>query len=136
MSSDCLVLHISEIDPSLKKEDTSIFIIYDIVKNKFLIRGKRRNIKNEFTPSYEFQCDTLKSLLDFLEVTLSSPGYDLNITIYNYNDLSLKSEWITYDYLLENKVEVNEIVGYDGKKYSRNYIKSLAKLLMNVYNYY
>jgi hypothetical protein len=136
MSSDCLVLHISEIDSSIKKEDTSVFIIYDVVKDKFHIRGKRRNIKNQFTPSYEFQCDTLENLLDFFEVTLSSPEYELNITIYNYNDLSLKSEWITYDYLMENKAEINEIVGYDNKKYSKKYMKRLVKILMNVYNYY
>ena len=64
MSVDCLVLKIEEIEEVIevieevetlkKKIDTTLYILYDTVKEKYIIRGKRRDLRYKKSNEYSF----------------------------------------------------------------------------------
>ena len=109
--SDCLVLKIEEYDYISNEIDTTLYIFYDKEKHQFYV------------------------LADFISFVICKKN-KWTYVLYNYNDLSFESDDISYEYLLENQSNENEIAGYDKLKYSRKYLTKHLRMLRNVFNYY
>ena len=131
---DTLVLKIVERDTEINKDDTTLYILYDKRKHRFLIRGKRRETS---IPSYHysFECEYAHELADFIEFLIDREN-DVSYILYNYDNLPETSNEITYDFLEENDDRTYEISGYDNKKLQRRELLRNLRMLRNVFNYY
>ena len=63
---DTLVLKIVEQDVDLNRPDTTMYILYDKVTHRFVIRGKRTEFR-EKSCTYSYECELANDLADFLE---------------------------------------------------------------------
>lgn len=129
--TDCLVLRIDEIDPPSSSADTTLYILYDKSYNAFVIRGKRAG---EWQ-THSFYCDTLKDCADFVSTVICQRNL-WNYTLYNFDNLLIESDEITYGYLEELSTNERELTGYNNLEYSRKELKKMLRILRNVYNYY
>ena len=133
---DCLVLKLEEVEVNTGKIDTSLYILYDVKNQYYVIRGKRNVRVPDNSPSYSFTCECEKKLVDFLEYIICSFNL-VNERLYNYVNLSYDSNNITYEFLEENESKINELSGYDNEKYmKRSRLLKLLRILKNVFNYY
>ena len=134
---DCLVLKLEEIETDSQLPDTTIYIIFDKLMNKFVIRGKRRDIMGVNAPIYSFECHTFNknTLIDFIKYVIC-PKNTVNETIYNFDNMPKLSDEITYDFLQRHEHKDYEISGYNDQKMSRKRISRLLDILENVFNFY
>jgi hypothetical protein len=135
--TDCLVLKIEEFELYDKsKKDTTIYILYDQKDGHYVIRGKRRNIKNTIeAQTYSFNCKKANDLESFLSFVICRKNY-WSLTLYNYDNLPYNSDNITYNFLQENASREYEVSGYDMLKYNKKGLKQNLKMLKNVFNNY
>jgi len=135
MSTDCLILKFEEyIDNEL---DTTLFILYDVNKELYLIRGKRNHVSGKSYPvAYSFSCNYASELIDFISFIICKKS-KINYTLYNYNDLPKDEEKIDYEYLKElGDNSGYELAGYDNQNYNKKEILKYLRMLRNVFNYY
>jgi hypothetical protein len=135
-TTDCLVLKIEEyLDTSLL--DTTLFILYDKNQEVYLIRGKRRDLKNKnVSVPYSFYCKHASDLFDLISM-LTCESSKLSFTLYNYNDLPYFSSEIDYEYLKKLDSDHSyELVGYDNERKNKKQIIKYLRILKNVFNYY
>jgi len=134
-NTDCLVLKIEELSDG--ELDTTLFILYDVLEDNYIIRGKRSNdfSKPQSVP-YSFQCKHPEHLADFISFIVCTKN-KWSYSLYNYNDLPNHSDEITYEYLkdLDND-PCYEIAAYDNKNYCREYLVKSLEMLKNVFNHY
>ena len=128
--SDCLVLKLEEIDSDLDKLDTTIYILYDQNEEKYVVRGRR----GSSTHTYSFDCKCACELTDFLAY-LVCKNNKVNEILYNYKNLPLTSDEITFQFLQENESSKYEISGYDNLKLKKKNLFKNLKMLQNVFNY-
>jgi len=135
--TDCLVLKIEEFEMyDTNKKDTTIYILYDQKNEHYVIRGKRRNIKDNIDAQiYSFNCKEAKDLESFLSFVICIQNY-WSLSLYNYDNLPYKSDNITYQFLQEHESREYEISGYDMLKYNKKRLIKDLKMLKNVFNTY
>jgi hypothetical protein len=133
-STDCLVLKIVETDTETRKSDTELYVIYDKMQERFMIRGKRRNTRKITSFSYSFNCDTAADVYDFIDLTICRFNV-ISYTLYNYDNLTDDN---TFEFLHSCNDPSYEIVGYDNIKLSKNkkHIMKVLRSLREVYNHY
>lgn len=134
ISTDCLVLKIVEFDTETHKSDTELYVIYDKMQERFMIRGKRRDTRKITSAPYSFNCDTAANVYDFINLTICR--YNLiSYTLYNYDNLTDDN---TFEFLHNCNDPAYEIVGYDNIKLSKNkkHILKVLRSLREVYNHY
>lgn len=129
--TDCLVLRIDEIDPPSLEPDTTLYVLYDANYETFVIRGKR---SGEWQ-THSFYCDTLRGMADFISTVMCKHNL-WSYTLYNFDNLLLDSDDITYGSLEELSTKDRELTGYDLQDYNRKELKKMLRILRNVYNYY
>ena len=134
-SPDCLVLKIEEYDISKGKLDTSMFVLYDQNNQVYLVRGTRVETKHLSSVPYSFTCDKMEDLADFISVAICEDNR-MSYILYNYNNLPLSSNDITYDMLYEEEDETNEVAGRDNMIYDRKALLKYLGMLRNVFNCY
>ena len=134
---DCLVLKLEEIEYESQLPDTTIYIIFDKLNNKFIIRGKRRDIMGITAPTYSFEYNNFnkQSLVDFIKYVICHTN-TVNETMYNFDNMPKLSDEITYDFLQRHENKDYEISGYNNQKLSRKRISRLLDILENVFNLY
>jgi hypothetical protein len=132
---DCLVLHIQEIEESTGSIDTNLFVMFDVNECKYIIRGKRMDLATRLFNTYSFTCVDYEAMYNFITFVICRDN-NINYTLYNYNDLPLSSDGITYDYLMDNSCRTNEIAGYDNINMNRKRLRNLLAMLRGVFNYY
>ena len=132
---DCLVLKIEEYDISNQKLDTSMFVLYDQRTQAYLVRGTRIETKSMSSVPYSFTCERTKDLANFISVAIGEENRTSYI-LYNYNDLPLSSNDITYDMLCDEEEPAHEICAYDNMKYDRKALIKYLGMLKNVFNCY
>ena len=132
---DCLVLKLEEIESDSRKTDTTIYIIFDKLLEKFVVRGKRRDITDNDAPTYSFDCYSKQTLIDFLMYVICEQN-TINETIYNFDNMPKLSDEITYDFLSRHENKDYEISGYNNQILSKKRISSLLNILINVFNLY
>ena len=145
MSVDCLVLKIEEVETvvtvieevrTIKKEvDTTLYILYDTVKEKYIIRGKRKDLTHKSSNEYSFETDCEKKLVDFLKYVICKEN-TANHILYNCNCLPKLSNDITFDFFDGILTNVDEISGFDGQPFDRKRLLYTLRLLKNIHNEY
>ena len=133
--SDSLVLKIEERNPRSGELDMTVYIIYDKKDDNYVIRGKRSVINNIGACTYSFVCKDHIDLADFLSFVICKKNW-WTYVLYNYDNLSYDSNYITYEFLKENESNVYELTGYDCENYSRKRLCRTLRMLRNVFNYY
>ena len=133
--SDSLVLKIEERNPRSGELDMTVYIIYDKKEHNYVVRGKRSVINNIGACTYSFVCNDHIDLADFLSFVICKKNW-WTYVLYNYDNLSYDSNYITYEFLKENESNVYELTGYDCENYSRKRLCRILRILRNVFNYY
>ena len=128
--TDCLVLEIREYDSDTGTLDTKMFVLYDANEDIFVVRGKRPDQE-----AYSFYCDGLHDLAEFIKTVICKSNY-CSFILYNYNNLPLDSDDITFEGLVSIVNTDCEITGFDNMKCKTKLLKRMLNILRNVYNYY
>jgi hypothetical protein len=150
--TDCLVLCIDDLTT------VKIFIIYDVNKKKFIIRGKNYDSDSDseseseydtdsesasfnsesdvncLNKPFSFQCKLKKQLIPFLNYLISVNSF--KFTLYNYDNLPNSSNEISYEFLEDLQDERYEIVSYKEDIFDKKMCLNLLNILKNIYNEY
>jgi hypothetical protein len=134
--SDCLVLMIQEREDFGNNEiDNTLYVFYDVYEERYYLRGHRQSSKKvEFTP-YSFGCSNGKVLLEFISRVICTQN-KWTYTLYNFNDLPMDSNEITYEYLHYIQHKSCEVYGYDDCAYVKKDVADVLRSLKHIVNYY
>lgn len=133
---DTLVLKIEEYErDDSHLIDTTLYILYDSRSDRYVIRGNRRSTKSLVSQPYSFEAESSRDLAEFIEFVICSENR-VSYSLYNYDNLHLNSEYITYDFLESWDDKEYELVGYDNQKLERNKLLKILRILRGVFNYY
>jgi hypothetical protein len=135
--SDCLVFKITEICTQPTQIDNSLFIIYDTLKKQYIIRGKRTNGKSFTSEPYSFIYEEtdIKNLINFIKFVTCYSSL-LNYELYNYDNLPIDSNDITFEFLNRFENPSYEIVAYDNIKFNAKELKNIINMLRTLYNHF
>jgi hypothetical protein len=134
-SSDCLVLLIEGFDTELNISVNKTYVLYDSVNQQYLVRGFDLDKELSKKPfSFVTYGSDYESLIDFIDF-FSSDDH-VRITLYNFDDLPLTCEEITYEYLEDYSSEEYEILAFRPQQFSRKCIGKMLKMIKNIFNYY
>jgi len=129
---DTLVLKIIEHDIELDCPDTTLYVLYDNIINRYVIRGRRNN--NVFKSSvYSFECKYYKELVDFMEFLFDKKN-TLSYILFNYDNLPATSNEITFEFLNMHDSPVYEISGYDNIMFNKEDLYKILRVLRNIIN--
>jgi hypothetical protein len=131
---DTLVLKIVEQDVDLNRPDTTLYILYDKITSRYVIRGQRNDTKEDAC-TYSYECEFANDLVDFLEFLLDRTN-TFSYILYNYDNLPSSSNEITFEFLKEYDSRKYELSGYDNQKFKRKVILKNLRMLRNIFNYY
>ena len=133
---DCLVLKLEEICEVSKDTDTTVYILYDSVKNTYIIRGRRRWRPQFPSCEYSYECPYSEEYVaDFLQYIICKNN-SVNETLYNYDNFPNDSNEITFEFLHNYDHSDYEISGYDNKKLHRNRLVKNLRMLRTIHNKY
>ena len=132
---DCLVLKLEELEECTNEIDTTMYIFYDKNEHHYVIRGQRRVTEKCNSCVYSFVCNDALDLIDFLSFIFDEKFCVLNITLYNYDNLSNNSNDITYEFLQDYDHRDYELAGYDGQDFDRKQLLNCLRMIRNVFNY-
>ena len=135
LKSDCLVFKFEEVDKVSKQIDTTLYVLYDKNRHRYLVRGQRRWTPKYHSCTYSFECEYAKDLADFIEYVICSKN-KVNETLYNYDNLPNNPDEITYDFLHDYDHSDYELSGYDSQRIKRRRLLTNLRMLRNVFNYY
>ncbi len=132
---DCLVLKLEEVEETTGKVDSTIYIIYDKMLRKYLVRGRRRWSPIHQSCTYSFECSLSGDLTEFLQYIISEYNH-VNETLYNYDNLPENANDITFEFLQENDHSDYEIAGYDEQELTYERVMRNLKMLRTISNQY
>lgn len=132
---DCLVLKIEEHEKNTQKLDTTLYIFYDKKYHNYVIRGRRRLSPNHKSCEYSFVCEDVYELEQFVTFVISKKN-NWTYVLYNYDNLPIDSDEISYEFLSNYDDSDYELAAYDNEKYNRMRLLNNLKMLRNVFNYY
>jgi hypothetical protein len=129
MSTDCLVLKINSVND---KTNATVYIIYDIKTELFIISGKIQD-----GVEFNYNADSAKAVEAFVSFVFSDKQ-PVNYTIYNHDALPFNQEEINFeelnDSLFENVYEIAYKI--DNLNYSKKQVKRLLSMLKHIFNFY
>jgi hypothetical protein len=128
-------MKIEEYDNDTHELDTTLFLFYDRMYSKYILRGKRNDTTRHLFAPYSFECDNANKLYNFLKILFGLQNY-LSITMYNYDNLAYDSNDIYYDCLKNNESEKYEIVAYDEVEIENTMIYPMIQSLKTIQNYF
>ena len=130
---DCLVFKFEEVDKDTNEIDTTVYVLFDQRKDKYIVRGQRKWTPKHHSCTYSFECDNQCDLSDFLQY-LICPSNRVNEILYNYDNLPNDSNEITFDFLNEYDHSDYEISGYNSKKFSAKRLFKNLRMLRKISN--
>ena len=134
-NGDTLVLKIEDTNKTTRTQNNIIFIFYDVEKSLYVIRGKRGDDEYfEYEP-YNFICKSKRVIENFIKNTTTKTSV-IYYTLYNYKDLQLNVDDITYDELLKTENHSCKIIEKYDFIYKTNYVIKFLVMLKNMFNYY
>ena len=136
--TDTLVLKIVEHESLTNRLDTTLYIFYDQSTETYVIRGKRRETPLTKSCTFSFECNYAEDLADFIEfvIDVKDPSIELSYVLYNYDNLPLLSNDVTYEFLQQYDDVVYEISGYDNQQYKRKKLLKYLRILRMIFNHY
>ena len=132
---DCLVLKIEEHDVETKELDTTLYILYDKKYHNYVVRGRRRLDPNHHSCEYSFVCEDVQDLVYFITFVISKNNL-WTYVLYNYDNLPIESDELTFEFLYSYDHRDYELAGYDKTNYRRRNLIGNLRMLRNVFNYY
>ena len=134
--SDCLVLMIQERENhGYNQIDNNLFVFYDVNEKRYYLRGQRQSSRiHDFNP-YSFGCSNSKVLLNFISRVICTQNKWI-YTVYNFSNLPMDSNDITYDYLQSIRDKSCEVYGYDDCEYVKEDVADVLRSLKHIVNYY
>jgi hypothetical protein len=133
MLMDILVLKLEEINNETYELESSIFILYNHLQNKFVLKGKRKDVGNTKAYTYSFDCYSINALTEFIAyITLKTNR--INEILYNYNGLINDLNNIEYHELYNLEHNDYEISRHNNEKLSKKKLKNICGFLQNVFN--
>lgn len=125
---DTLVLKIEEIEQTGDYKglvDTTLYVLYDDCMGKFIVRGKRRDSSYASIDSctYSFECEFAHELVDFILFVIDQKNR-VSYVLYNYDNLPLTSNEITYEFLARCDTEENNNIAYELAAYDNVKLRS------------
>jgi hypothetical protein len=131
--TDCLVLKIQELSSVDNEIDIELFVLYDNVKGRYVLRGRRNETSSfEFSP-FSFVSDSSNDVVDFISIIIYKKNL-CNYTLYNYDNFPKSSDEITFESLESDEDVKYEIVGYDNTPFGKQWLLRMIRSLRNVYN--
>ncbi len=125
---DTLVLKITKYDYDVNH---FMYIVYDNSLDKYIIRGQKLTKKPYKATNYSFECDSTTYLRDFI-MTLFGNKSDVSYSFYNYDNLPLTTDEITYDFLEDNDDKTYELsneITILKKKQLKHHLNMLTHIL-------
>ena len=134
---DCLVLKLEEREreSDTKEIDTTVYIFYDKKEHNYVVRGQRRWTPKDQSCSYSFISEDVHDLADFLQYIISHDNI-VNEVLFNYDNLPVDSNDITYEFLKQYDHDDYEISGYNNVKLTTKRLVKNLRMLRNVFNYF
>ena len=133
--TDCLVFKIQEFDVDRKEIDTTLYVLYDKRRHRYLVRGQRKWTPKHQSCTYSFESEFASDLADFIQYVVCSYN-TVNEVLYNYDNLPENPDEITYEFLHDYDHSDYEISGYNDQKLRRGRLLRNLRMLRNVFNYY
>lgn len=130
--TDSLVLQIDEYEPVSGELEKRFYVLYDVKLETYVVRGKRSMSSWQ---THSFYCDKVNDLVPFLN-TIMNQKNSWNYRLYNFENMLVFSDDITFEYLDELAEDGFELAGYDNLVYSKSLLKKMLRLVRNVYNIY
>jgi hypothetical protein len=129
MSTDCLVLKINSVND---KTNATVYIIYDIKTELFIISGKIQD-----GVEFNYNADSVKAVEAFVSFVFSDKQ-PVNYTIYNHDELPFNQEEINFEDLNDSLFENVYEIAYkmDNLNYSKKQVKRLLSMLKHIFNFY
>jgi hypothetical protein len=134
-NGDTLVLKIEDINQITRTQNNIIFIFYDVEKSLYVIRGKRGDDEYLEYEAYNFICKSKHVVENFIK-NMTTKKSVIYYTLYNYKDLPLNVDDITYDELLKTENDTFKIIEKYDFIYKTNYVIKFLVMLKNMFNYY
>ena len=131
--TDCLVFKFEEVEKDTERIDTTVYVLYDQRKQKYIVRGQRKWTPRYQSCTYSFECDNQCDLADFLQYIVC-PDSRVNEVLYNYDNLPYDSNKITYEFLHDHDHSDYEISGYNSKKFNSKRLFKNLRMLRNISN--
>lgn len=133
---DCLVFKIEEYETPSGLIDNTMYVLYDCLSCRYIVRGSRRPLNPYVLPStYSFECQYTNRLVDFIMYVISFDA-KVNETLFNCKTLPSDVNDITFEMLREADRTRDEIVGYDDVVFTSVRLTKNLKILQNVFNDY
>lgn len=109
--------------------DTTLYILYDKKKGKYIIRGRRHRVNRDIRAcTYSYEATHLSKIADFIQYVICKES-KVNETLYSFVNFPENSDNITFDFL-EDFIDVDyEISGYDSQALNREKMVSNLSLL-------
>lgn len=133
--TDCLVFKLEEFDVDREEIDTTLYVLYDKRRHRYLVRGQRKWTPTHQSCTYSFESEFASDLADFIQYVICSYN-TVNEVLYNYDNLPENPDEITYDFLHDYDHSDYEISGYNDKKLRRGRLLRNLRMLRNIFNYY
>ena len=108
-----------------------MYIVYDNSLDKYIIRGQKLTKQPYKATNYSFECESTTYLRDFIMTVLGNNS-NVSYSLYNYNNLPLTSDEITYDLLEDNDDKIYELSNEKTilmKKQLKHYLNMLTYIL-------
>ena len=132
--TDCLVLKLEEFERNTDNIDNTIYILYDTNKETYIVRGTRIVIGNG-PIDFSYECENMDSLIVFVRYAIGKHNR-VSESLYNFPEMYVESNNITFDYLCERSRESEEISGYMISRIKKSRLKKMLTMLRDVGNYY
>ena len=125
--ADCLVFKLEEFDCDNLRLDTTLFVIYDINNEEFIIRGRRASSLHP----YAFTCKKVQALINFIGFVVGDKNV-LSYTLYSFDDLPVNQSDVTIELLetITNCKTKDEVAGYDNKTFNAKQLSSILKMCL------
>ena len=132
--SDCLVLKLEEFEHNTDNIDNTIYILYDTNKETYIVRGSRNGLVNG-QMDFSYECENMDSLMIFVRYAIGKYN-KVSESLYNFPEMYVDSNNITFDYLCERGRDSEEISGYMITRIKKSRLKKMLAMLRDIGNYY
>jgi len=130
---DILTLKLEEINNTTNELENSIFVIYDHVQSKFILKGKKKDMNNVLAYTYSFDCYSVSSLIEFILYVTSKSNVTTEI-LYNFNGISDDLNNTDYSSLYNLENIDYEISRHNNQVLSTKKLEKILGILQNVFN--
>lgn len=110
-----------------------MYILYDISRDIYIIRGNKLTKKTYEKINYSFECMSINYLRDFILTTLHNNS-EISYSYYNYDNLPLTTAEVTFDFLEDYDDKIYELSSETtilNKKELKNKLAMLKYILNN-----